>query len=475
MAPSHARSSDSRASDRDRGTVSRRRRPPAWVVASIAGAIVILAAGGPWFLTAWLEQRRELRALEHVITVVSGGETVGTRGHGIEFCTATLGDLVRRHPSSPDVFAALARFHGRFGRADDCARCWRRCIDLDPLSAAMAHQEIGSRALADGDFAAAAVEFQASLDAKPGVFDAQINLAESLLGSGAPQAALRVLDQAIGQHGRSLPALALTGQAWLQLRRYAEARAAFEGAIELGPTYPAAHHGLAMAAARLGDEDTAARYRESFGVLQREKEQRHRTALAANDDDRDLAEAYARTHVDAARVCFAHGDAEEGLRLLLEALALSATEPSCRLLLARIHEQRGSPSLALAAFRQAAEVGEDDTMHSLAVAAGLARLGALDDAVRLHQRLRERNPGDAAVHAALAQMLLQSHRDPAEAERAARRAVDLKPSAAYWALLAEACDRGERLGDAVSAARRAVELEPGRDAWHRLLDRLLHR
>lgn len=450
----------------------RRYRRRLWAVGSIVGLAAILSVAGMRCVPAWLEIRGERQALNGVIEALrraAGAEYVGSC---VMQCVTELDRLVGSYPGSPDVFAALARFHGRFGLASDAARCWRRCIELDPLSAPMAHHAIGNRALADGEFIAAAEEFRASLAAKPDVFPVQISLAEALLGCGEPREALVVLDDVVREHGRSLPVLALVGQASLQLHRYDEARAAFEGALVFGPNYPAAHHGLATAAARLGDEATASRHRDSFGALQREKEDRHRRALATADDDRDLAEACARTHVDAARVCFAHADADRGIRLLHGAQDLSDTEPSCRLLLAEVHEQQGSASLALAAFRQAADVGEDDAVHALAVAAGLARLGAIDDAESVHRRLIARGKDEAPVHASLAQMLLSARGDPIKAALAARRAADLAPSAPYWALVAEACARAGRVDDAVSAARRAAELEPDNASWERLVERL---
>lgn len=442
---------------------------------AIAGIAAVLVMVCVRYLPVWLEVRRERQAVAEVITTLRRATEDENVGSCVAQCVAELNRLVSLYPRSPDVFAALARFHGRFGIGSDATRCWRRCMELDPLSASMAHHAIGSRALSDGEFVAAAEEFRASLAAKPNVFAVQISLAEALLGCGEPREALVVLDDVIREHGRSLPALALVGQASLQLHSYTEARTAFESALVFGPHYPAAHHGLATAAARLGDETAAARHRESFGALQREKERRHRQALAAADDDRDLAEACARTHVDAARVCFAQADADHGIRLLHGALDLSATEPSCRLLLAQVHEQRGSASLALAAFRQAAEVGTDDMVHALAVAAGLARLGAIDDAKSVHHRLIARGKDEAPVHASLAQMLLSARGDPIEAERAARRAAEMAPSAPYWALVAEACERADRLGEAVSAARRAAELEPDDMRWGRLVERLTKR
>lgn len=432
----------------------------------------VLLAGGTRYVPTWLESRRERQSLRGVIATLRHAAEDETDGSCVVRCVVELDRLIARYPRSPDVFAALARFHGRFGLGSDAARCWHRCMALDPLSASMAHQAIGSRLLADGEFVAAAEEFRASLAAKPDVFSVQISLAEALLGCGEPREALVVLDDVVREHGRSLPALTLVGQASLQLHRYAEARMAFEGALVYGPKYPAAHHGLATAAARLGDEPTAARYRESFGALQRQKEDRHRRALATADDDRDLAEACARTHVDAARVCFAHADADRGIRLLHGARDLSNTEPSCRLLLAQVHEQQGAASRALAAFRQAAEVGEDDVVHTLAVAAGLARLGAVDEAEALHRRLIARGKDEAPVHASLAQMLLSARGDPIKATLAARRAAELAPSAPYWALVAEACERAGRVDDAVSAARRAAELEPDNASWERLVERL---
>jgi Flp pilus assembly protein TadD len=69
-------------------------------------------------------------------------------------------------------------------------------------------------------------------------------------------------------------------------------------------------------------------------------------------------------------------------------------------------------------------------------------------------------------------MLLSARGDPIKATLAARRAAELAPSAPYWALVAEACERAGRVDDAVSAARRAAELEPDNASWERLVERL---
>lgn len=453
-----------------RGETRHRRRGR--IAAIVLAAVLALSMGiWAWVAGGHLEALRECAAVRAAIAP-SAGSSDQPGASCIDRVAARLQAIVRRHPVSADSFAALARFHGRLGRPEDASRCWKRCKELEPSSAGMANEALGGLSLAEGRFEEAAALFREAFEADLSSHTVPIQLAEALLGSGRPVDARLVLDEVIRMRADSLAAHSLRGQASLQLKDYERAVEDFSRAVEIAPDYAAAQHGLATAASRLGDGQTAAAAREAFERLHEAKESRHRRSLATHDDDRETRARCAVILSDVARVHFAHGEADEGLARLDEALQFDGEEPSCLLLLARVQEARGMNSEAIEAYRRGAAVGRDDGPHMLAVAAGLQRLRAYDDSLEAYRTLVDRQPLWAAAYAAFAQMLLEWGRDPEEAVRLSRRAAELQPSAALWGLVSEACERvGDERG-AVESAGRAVALAPDDVAWKRRFERL---
>lgn len=426
----------------------------------------VLAAG------VWLSRDR-FEAARECAAVVSAASSARQPGDScIDHAAQRLQMVVRRHPASADTFAALARFHTRLGRHEDAVRCWKRCKDHDPLSAGLADEALGGIALAEGRFEEATAFFRDAHRADPSSHTVSIQLAEALLASGRPAEALPVLDELLSLRSESLAAASLRGQVSLQLKDYHRAFADFSKAVAIGPDYAAAQHGLATAAARLGDEETARTARAAFERLHMEKEARHRQSLNDRDDDRDARIRCAMTLSDVARVHFAHAEAEDGLARLAEALRIDEREPSCWLLLGQVQEKRGRITEAVEAYRNAAMAQTEDPPQMLAIAGALKRVKAYEESEAVYRRVIANRPGWSAAYAACAQMLLESGLDPAEAVRLSRRAVDLEPSATLWGLVSEACERAGDREAAMDAVRRAITLAPDEEAWRRRLERL---
>ena len=440
-----------RAAGRDDRTRRLRR------IAAIGAVAILLAAVAGGFATygrwwrSWTGERRRL--VETVERLVADASAEARPL--LVACGDAMLDVEDRHPDGADTAVALARFYQRFGAPADAVRSWNRCREIEPRTAARAHESVGDIALEEGRFADAADAYRAALDADPAREALAIHLAEALLGDGRPADAAASLRGTIARHGRSVAASSLLGQALLQLDDVAAARTELEDAVRLGPDFPAARHSLAMACARLGDESAAAVHREAFAGMQKRKEARHREELRTKDDAANLRRTLATTLTDAARVYFAHGDEARGEDCLTRAIAASPDEPECRLLFAQVRETQRRPAEAAAAFLEAARVAADDPGRQLVAAEALERLGRPDDAAGPLTRLIELMPRRPTGYAALANLLLRGGRDPARARDLARRAVELDPAAGYWLLLERACRAAGADAEADAAAQSA--------------------
>ena len=431
---------------------------PRFVVALVATALLLATVAGAFaayvrFWRSWSGERRRL--VETVERLVADASPEARPL--LVACGDAMLDVEDRHPDAADTAVALARFYQRFGAPADAVRSWHRCREIEPRSAARAHESVADIAFEEGRFADAADGYRAALDADPSREAVAIHLAEALLGDGRPADAAEALRRTVARHGRSVAASSLLGQALLQLDDVAAAREELEIAVRLGPDYPAARHSLALACGRLGDEAAAAEHREVFAGLQKRKEARHREELRTKDDAANLRRTLATTLTDAARVHFAHGDEARGEDCLARAMAASPDEPDCRLLFAQVRETQNRPAEAAAAVLEAARVAADDPGRQLIAAEALERLGRPDEAARLLGRLIELMPRQATGYAALANMLLRSGRDPARARDLARQAVERDPAAGYWLLLERACRAAGADAEAEEAANRARE------------------
>ena len=402
--------------------------------------------------------------LSRAVTQLSAGASADTKPMLMEAGIA-LDTVLQKFPSSADATIVLAQFYQRFGFHKDAIRSWNRCMKLDPLSSGMAHEAIGALEFEEGHFDVATNHFQEAFKYDARISAYAIQLGESLLSAGRPDEAARVLEIDIKSHGRSMAACSLLGQASLQLRHYEQSSDQFEAAIKFGPEYPAAHHGLATAYARLGNEQKAAEYRASFEKLQKEKEQRHRNELKADNGVEKLLDQLARTYATLGRVYLVHGDLRTGEAFFLKAKGISATEPECRLLLAQFYEQQGRLHEAIAAFEEACIATKRSPSQQLLIAAALNRLGQFGQAESIHRHVIDSMPQHAAGYASFAQMLLQTGRNLSEAKNVAKQAVEIEPVAEYWFLLGKIFQKiGDREG-AMNAFQEAATRDPANNLY----------
>jgi tetratricopeptide (TPR) repeat protein len=99
-------------------------------------------------------------------------------------------------------------------------------------------------------FAEAVPQYRITLDLKPRLFDAELNLAICLLRVKDADAAVPILKDAVAQKPNEFRPAQYLGQALLAQHNFAEAATAFISAIALNPASPASEVGLAQALAQ---------------------------------------------------------------------------------------------------------------------------------------------------------------------------------------------------------------------------------
>lgn len=442
-----------------------------WVFRSALTASLALLALGVIAAVYFYARDPEASRLARAIAQFADGASTEARPLFLEAGQAAR-ELLRDCRDDAEALDAVARLYQRLGNSKEAVRCWQRCIELDPALSATAHAEIASLAFDTGDLAVAVEHYRAALQHDPASTAYPVHLGEALINQGQPEEAVRVLEEDLKSHPRSMPTAALLGQAYLQLRQYAKARQHLESSVQMSPDYPAAYHGLITACAQLGDNENSRQYRQKFEELQARKADRHRHELKTRNDVERLRQTVAGTYADAARVYLVRGAVQVGEQRLLRARTLAPNGAPWLLMLAALYEQQGRRDEALAILAEASQRASPDLSAQIRIAAAFGRLGSLDRAEESFRQAMELAPYQGSSHAALAQLFLQSGRKLPEAKLLAQAAVDLEPAPEYWFLLSQACLRTGDRDEARRAIAQAIDLDPGNAAFRQFREHL---
>lgn len=203
--------------------------------------------------------------------------------------------------------------------------------------------------------------------------------------------------------------------------RTEEAISSFRKAIDLHPSLPSALARLKQALATRGHAtDNIEQYRAVLAIEARmETIARHRTALAANPQDRTALTGLGH----ALRAAGRHEEAAEQFRT---ALAHTPACPDAARNLAQALVELDRLDEAIACYRSVLE--QDPSLHAIHAATGtlLRKAGRHAEAIHHLEQAHALRPDDAPIHAALAQLLQeQGHIDAATAHR--RQAIALAP------------------------------------------------
>jgi len=283
-----------------------------------------------------------------------------------------------------------------------------------------------------GDQEAAAASYERVLELRPEDEATLIRLGRIELGAGETDRAERRFRQALDHDARSAAALHGLGQVAVLRQSWQEAVDRFTAALELQPGASAIHYELGLAYRQLGDLDRAREHLTQRGSA------RPSFPDPLIDGLSELA-AGARQHSREGGRAFARGDLEG----------------------------------AEAAYREAIEADPDNASAHEALAAVLARRGAVSEAIGQYRQALRLEPDDPRAHHGMAQLLLDAGR-VAEAVEHLRRAIELAPDfAAAFKDLAVALERSGHLDEAADAAAGLIELRPDDSAARLLRERLV--
>ncbi|MCR4411935.1 MAG: tetratricopeptide repeat protein [Thermoguttaceae bacterium] len=379
--------------------------------------------------------------------------------------------LLEDFPHDADALALRGALLSAWGQMDEALRSWEACLRLDPAHAA-ACDGIGKTALRAGDFEKAASMYRRAVAAAPGKAEPSLGLGKALLEGGQPDQAASVLESHVARWPDSAEALHLLGEAYLAVRRPGDAKKCFDRVVQARAASSRTYYGLMTACRRLGDTDLARRYEDEF---RRRKEQERTLAVADRRDhwdERSVERRLADTYLAAAGVYQSHGDAAQAIACWRQAAAADRTHLESRQLLAMALAQTGALDEAIRATEELQRIEPQNPQHWLAAGRLHAQRKRWDAAEASLRKAVELAPRQGELRTWLAVVCLQSGRNPREAARLARAAVDVAPTVQNYCLLSEACSQsGDRAG-AIEALRRARELDPGnlavQEAYRRL-------
>ncbi len=382
-------------------------------------------------------------------------------------CDRLLADF----PHDAEALSVRGALLSAWGQTAEALRTWKRAVQLEPGHAA-ACEWIGKTALRSGDYATAVAMYRRALAAAPDRADLSLGLGKALLEAGQPAEAIEVLGPHVLRWPDSAEALHLLAEAYLAAHRDAEAKQAYLRVIASKAASSRTYYGLMMACRRLGESGPAAAYEQEF----RQQKQRERAVAVAQRrdhwDERSVQRRLADTYLSAAAVYQSRGRLEQAIQYWRQAAAADATHIESRQFLVMALADGGQVEEAA---RLAGELQQlEPTVAQHAVVAGrlwmrLARWELAEAALR---RAADLAPRDGQVYGFLALLYLQWGKKMDQAAACARRAVELAPTAAHYALLCEACQRAGQPAAALEAIRRAAELAPDNPAIVQQFQRL---
>jgi tetratricopeptide (TPR) repeat protein len=372
--------------------------------------------------------------------------------------------LVGIFAGNPDALEMKARAQVWLGKSAQAEETWRQCLKLNPK---YVHAYIGmaSTAASRSEHERSLELGQHALTLDPSNFQARVVLADSLLQLGRPQDVPGVLEEHLSKDPRSRGHY-LLGQAYAQLGNHVKARDNFEAAIRLYPDYTEAYNGLAVAYEKLGEVEKA---KQTMAVFRqhgwtREKDPARVRGSVSTDLDAISREA-AVLYTDAGRVLYVGKRVKDAEQFWLRAAALDSKNVPCRQSLAWLCRNARRRGENIAWLKQLAELEPANPSYWTEIGRVYMDLMLLPAAEEAFRQACQVAPESDAGFAALADLLLRTEQKLAETLALARKAVQCRPSAQNYALLAAACRANQDPAGARNAIDQALELAPRNEAY----------
>jgi tetratricopeptide (TPR) repeat protein len=355
--------------------------------------------------------------------------------------------LVQEFPESPKLWSERGVCLQQLGHRDVAEASYQRAVDLDP-EYVIAWNNLGVLRAQDPAADSTLATFRRAARGPHVPITVRLNLALLHFQRHELQPALEGYRAALSVEPHNAVAWNGVGLVMMELKRYTEARTAFQRAVEAEDTLASAHYNLSFTMSQLGDFDGA--LRETKRALELEPfyvPQKYTLALDLQYEDPTIAIAPPLTsdvggELLAGEFDFASGTldqlfddlvreeepatvlepADDPLALardyaakgLLElataeagrARGRGADAASVAGLLGEIHARRGLHGEALEAFRVAREARDDDWRAGLGEIRALVALDRGAEAVPLAEALAGRRGDNAEVLATLARARL---------------------------------------------------------------------
>ncbi len=384
---------------------------------------------------------------------------------------AVIDKLIEGFPDSVDMLEMKARTQVWLGDSAQAVQTWQECLRRDPK---YVHAYVGmaSAAAARAEHEEAARLAREALALQPASFQARETLADSLLQLGRAPEVPEVLEEYLAQDPRSR-CFYLLGQAYLQLKEYGKAKAQYEAAVRIYPDYTEAYNGLAVACDRLGEKEQAEQARAKFRELGSPENAAQRIRGAKESDLVLMCRDAAVLYTDAGRVCYVGDRQADAETLWLRAAALDGKDVGCRQSLAWLCRNANRPGETIVWLHQLSALEPANPSYAIEIGRIYESLQNLPAAEEAFRKACQMAPLSDEGYAALVDLLLRYDKNLDETRALAEKAVQLRPTASNYAVLAVACRENHDLPAARAAIDQAVELMPHHAAYRAIRDSIV--
>jgi len=383
-------------------------------------------------------------------------------------------EVAEAYPADALSYALLGSAYHNTGRSEEAAKYLHKCLELNP-KLGDAYEVLALIAYERGNPEETIRLCREALQLGPPNPDVLNRLGRAHLDLGRADEAVRVLQQAVDLPRPSSESAYLLGQAFLQSGDPARAKESFLKTLGMVPDHTQACFGLFTACTRLGQSEEANRAREQFQKL----EATDRRALSDRNAEAEslsglplVRQTVARTLFGAAQIHRAHRQPAKAIDLLRRAALLDAENPNYRAALEAHFVQAQALEEGVAIFEQLARDQPANGLNAYFLGRLYGRLGRLEAAGRAYRQVQQWDPAWPQGYRALAELYLRADREPAEALKLARKAVELDPSGPHYFLLAQAQLKNRNRPAAIEAMKQAVILLPNETRYRDFLQQL---
>ena len=402
-------------------------------------------------------EKRDRQSLERLAQSIPIQEappaTVYLLGHAlmdlgsVERAAEVLRAGQQRHPDDfwlNDALGWLSTAFVRPPRYDDALRYYAAALAVRPRSVP-AHRSVGNTLLAKGALDEAIAHYFRMIELDPQDATGHTNLGIALQWKGNLDGAIAQYQEAMHLQPQFMRAHFDLGTALYHARKLDEAIVEFRAAIHIQPDFASAHDWVGSALDDAGKHDEAiSEYREAIRLKP------------------DLDDVY----YNLGRCLLRVGRPEEAVAELQKAIGVQPKNVWARVGLGRVLADTGKLDEAIASFLEAIRIDPSFAFAHEELERVLSQRVNPQVAIATYYKVIELAPQRAQVHNGLAWALTMCPdielRDPLEAVKFAKRAVELAGNEAYcWNTLGVAQYRAGDWNAAIEALKKSVEIHGG--------------